>query len=325
MRYTVRRFGEAILLLWAVLTITFVLVHLAPGDPAVLLVAPETSGEGLAARRAELGLDRPAVVQYARWMGDALLGDLGFSFTDGRPVRARIAEVLPVSAVLGVTSLALSLVIGVALGAVQAARPATWVDRVMTVLTTAVYAAPAFWISLALIAAFTYGAARLGVPTGWRLPAFGLRDPASTTDGWQALVDVARHAILPVTVLAAVGAAGVARYARASFADQLSHDWVRTARAKGLTARAVAWRHVLRNALPPLLVLAALMVPGIVAGSVFVESVFAWPGMGRLMVAAVGARDYPLVLGASATYAAVVIGANLVAELLLPVADPRRR
>ena len=137
-------------------------------------------------------------------------------------------------------------------------------------------------------------------------------------------MDVVRHAILPVTVLAAVGAAGIARYARTTVADLTSAEWVRTARAKGLAPRGVYGRHVLANAMPPLVVLLALSLPGVVAGSVFVESVFAWPGMGRAMLGAIAARDYPVVMGATIVYAALVIVANLLADVTLPVLDPRR-
>jgi len=163
-----------------------------------------------------------------------------------------------------------------------------------------------------------------GLPPALRLPAFGIRDPAGVETGWSALIDIARHAVLPVTVLAAVGAAGIARYARSTVADLAGAEWVRTARAKGLPSRAVYGRHVLANALPPLVVLLALSLPGVVAGSVFVESVFAWPGMGRVMVMAISARDYPVVMGATVLYAALVILANLAADLVLPLIDPRR-
>jgi len=152
-----------------------------------------------------------------------------------------------------------------------------------------------------------------------------VRDPAGETRGVAAAIDLARHAVLPVTVLAAVGAAGIARYARGAVADVLANDFVRTARAKGLGPRAVHGRHVLANALAPLVVLFALALPGVVAGSVFVESVFAWPGMGRALLAAIAGRDYPVIMGAAALYATLVVGANLAADVVLPLLDPRRR
>ena len=325
MQSLVRRLGLAILLLWLVLTITFALVRLAPGDAAMLLVPPSASAADADRLRAELGLDAPIAVQYARWMGDALRGDLGESFVHARPVVSVLADAIPLSVGLGLASLVLTFVAGVAIGMVQALRRGRTADVVLTVLTTALYAAPAFWLSLALVAVFTYGAARWGLPPALRLPAFGLRDPAATAGGLAAMLDVARHAILPVATLALIGAAGVARYARTAIADVLEALWVRAARAKGVARGRLYARHVLSNALPPLVVLLALSVPGILAGSVFVEAIFAWPGMGRLMLSAIAARDYPVVLGATALYAALVIGANLAADLVLPLLDPRRR
>lgn len=321
----IRRVAAAAALVWLVLTLTFVLVRAAPGDPAALLVPPSATASDAARLRAELGLDAPISVQYARWAGALLRGDLGESFALRRPVTRVLADALPISLFLGVASLVLTFVIGTVGGSWQATRRGRGADIALTVATTALYASPSYWLALALVALFTYGAARWGFPTALRLPAFGVRDPAADAHGVAALADLTRHAVLPVTVLAAVGAAGIARYARGAVADVLSNDFVRTARAKGLAPAAVHGRHVLANALPPLIVLFALALPGVVAGSVFVESVFAWPGMGRTLLAAIGSRDYPVVMGAAAVYAALVIVANLAADLVLPLLDPRRR
>jgi peptide/nickel transport system permease protein len=320
-----RRVGASALLLWLVLTLTFLLVRAAPGDAAALLVPPTASAADAARLRAELGLDAPLPVQYARWVGAALKGDLGQSFASARPVSAVLGDALPVSLALGVVSLALTFALGVVIGVAQAAQRGRPADAALTVLTTAVYAAPSYWLALALVALFTYGAARWGFPAWLRLPAFGLRDPAGQLSGLAAAADLARHAVLPVIVLTAVGAAGIARYARSGVAELLDQDFVRTARAKGLGERRVLARHVLRNAMPALVVLLALALPGVVAGSVFVESVFAWPGMGRAMLLAIAARDYPVVMGATVVYAGLVIAANLAADLALPMLDPRRR
>jgi peptide/nickel transport system permease protein len=226
---------------------------------------------------------------------------------------------------LGAASLVLTFLIGVPIGMWQAVRRGRLTDHALTVLTTVLYAAPSFWLALALVAVFTYGAAAWGLPPSLRLPAFGLRSPGAELHGTAALLDLLRHAVLPVTILAAVGAAGIARYARSSIADVLSQDFVRTARAKGASPRRVYFRHVLATVLPALIVLFALSLPGLVAGSIFVEAVFAWPGMGRLMVNAIVARDYPLVMGAAAVYATLVLFANLAGDLALAAVDPRRR
>lgn len=320
-----RRIAGALLLLWLVLTITFALIRLAPGDAATFLVPPSATPADAARVRAELGLDRSIWVQYARWAIGLLHGDLGESFSLHQPVARALADALPVSIGLGAASLALTFIIGVPVGMLQAVRRGRPLDRALTIATTFVYAAPSFWLALALIAVFTYGAAAWGLPPSARLPAFGLHAPGVELHGRAALVDLVRHAVLPVSILAAVGAAGIARYARSSFADVLSHEFVRTARAKGVGAARLYFRHVLATVLPALVVLLALSLPGLVAGSIFVEAVFAWPGMGRLMVNAIVARDYPLVMGAAAVYAAVVVFANLAGDAMLPVVDPRRR
>lgn len=320
-----RRLAGAVGLLWLVLTLTFALVRLAPGDAATFLVPPSATAADAARIRSELGLDRPVVVQYALWAAGVLRGDLGESSLRREPVTRAIAEALPVSLGLGAASLILTFLIGVPLGLLQAARRGRFVDRALTVVTTVMYAAPSFWLALALVAVFTYGAAEWGLPAWLRLPAFGLHAPGLEVSGFVALSDLLRHAVLPVGILTVVGAAGIARYSRSSVADVLGQDFVRTARAKGSSPARVNLRHVLSNVLPPLIVLFALSLPGLVAGSIFVESVFAWPGMGRLMVDAIGARDYPLVMGAATVYAALVIFANLAGDVALPLVDPRRR
>ena len=310
--------------MWLVVTLTFALLRLAPGDAATFLVPPGASANDAARIRADLGLDRSMPVQYARWLRGAVSGDLGASFSTGRRVSAVLAEAAPISIALGAVSLALTFLIGVPIGMLQAARHGRPVDRALTALTTAAYAAPTFWLALGLVAVFTYGAAVLGLPPWLRLPSFGLRTPGAELSGWPGVMDLARHAILPVSILAAVGAAGIARYARTSVLDVLRMDFVKTARGKGATTASVFARHILANVLPSLVVLFALSLPGLLAGSIFVESVFAWPGLGRVTLSAILARDYPVIMGATLWYSGAVIFANLAAELALPVLDPRR-
>lgn len=324
-RHILSRIATAMILLWMVATLTFALVRVAPGDPAQFLIAPDAPPEEVARLRTDLGLDKPPVLQYATWLGGVLRADLGESLTQRRAVTAVLADALPVSFFLGGVSLLLSFLLGSMLGLTQAANRGTPLDRLLTVATTTAYAAPTFWVALALVAVFTYGAATWGFPQWLRLPAFGMRDPAGVLEGWPAFADLLRHALLPIVVLTLVGAAGIARYSRAAAADVLTSDYVRTARAKGASTARVHARHVLRNALPPLIVLFALALPGVLAGSVFVESVFAWPGMGRAMLNAIAQRDYPVVLGATIIYAALVILANLAADVTVAALDPRRR
>ena len=318
------RLADALLLLWIVTTLTFVMLHLAPGDPATLLIGPTATAEEIARQRATLGLDRSLPEQYVRWIGALLRGDLGTSLAHGRPVTALVGEALPLSLFLGGTSLLASVLIGALLGWYQALRAGTRADTTVTVLTTTLYAAPSFWLALALLAAATSGAASLGAPAWLRLPAFGVREPAALATGWGAFTDLARHAVLPLLVLTIPGAAGIARYARSSFRDAASAPHVPAAEARGLSRLQLERRYVLRNAWTPIVVLVGLSLPGIIAGSVFVEQVFAWPGLGRTMLSAIAARDYPVVLALTLVYAAAVIAANALADTVVSKLDPRR-
>lgn len=314
---------RTIALYWCVLSLTFVLLRLAPGDPATFLLPPGATPADEVRLRATLGLDRPVAVQYARWMSATLRGDLGVSFTDRRPVTAVLRDALPVSLALGGLSLALSFIVGTFAGIVQAARHRTATDLALTVVSVVLAATPAYWLGLAAIACFTYVASSLSMPMWLRLPAVGMTTPGVDLHGVARLMDLVRHAVLPVTLLSAIGAAGVARYVRTGALDLFDADWLRTARAKGLAERRVLGRHLLANLRAPLVTLFALALPGVVAGSIFIETIFGWPGMGRVMVTSIVARDYPVVLGCTAAYALVVLAANLAAESLLTWADPR--
>jgi peptide/nickel transport system permease protein len=321
----VRVAARTALLYWCVLSLTFVLLRLAPGDPATFLLPPGATAADAERLRTELELDRPVVAQYAHWAERTLHADLGTSFVDRRPVTAVIGDALPVSLALGGASLLLSFLVGTIAGIIQAARHGRATDLVITMVSVILAASPAYWLGLAGIACFTYLASSLGLPLWMRLPAVGMTTPGVRLHGFAHLADVVRHSVLPVSLLAAIGAAGVARYVRTSALDVMRSDWLRTARAKGASERRVLSRHLAANLRAPLLTLFALALPGTVAGSVFVETIFGWPGMGRLMVTSIVARDYPVALGCAAAYGAIVLVANLTAEILLPWADPRVR
>ncbi|HYW31719.1 MAG TPA: ABC transporter permease [Gemmatimonas sp.] len=318
------RVRDALVLLWIVTTLTFVLIHLAPGDPASLLVSPTATAEEVTRQRAVFGLDAPLPVQYVRWLRGVLGGDLGISLASARPVTTVIAEALPVSLFLGAASVLLSFTLGVLLGGFQALRAGRRADTAITVVTTGLYAAPSFWLALALVALATTGASAIGAPAWARLPAFGMQEPAALATGFDRWRDLARHAILPLLVLSIPGAAGVARYARASLMGAAGAPHVQAAAARGLARGRLERRYILRNAWTPIVVLLGLTLPGIIAGSVFVEQVFAWPGLGRTMLSAIASRDYPVVLGLTLVYATVVIVSNLLADSAVAALDPRR-
>lgn len=300
-----------------VVTLMFFLLRLAPGDPALLLVGPSASPAQLAAQRRTLGLDRPLAAQYAAWVGRFARGDWGTSIATGRPVRATLAQAWPATVRLVGISLVLSYLLGLAVGGVQAIRGGT-LDTALSVVTVTLFAMPGYWLGLMLVMLFTY---RLRV-----LPAFGAAGfDADFLTGWDRTADRLRHLALPLTTLTLIGAGGMARFVRGAMLDVRDAQHVAVARAKGLPPLTITVRHVLRNALIPVLTLLGLSLPTLFSGAVFIEAIFAWPGVGRVLVEAVLARDYPVVMAATAVSAALVVAGNLLAEALTMWADPRAR
>lgn len=301
-----------------VISLTFVLLLLAPGDPAQRLLGPAGTPAQLTAQRHALGLDRPVTMQFASWVARAVRGDWGASIATGRPVRALLREAWPATALLVGLSLLLSYVIGLAVGAVQAARSGSRLDTALSVASVTLFALPGYWLGLMLVMVFTYWA---GI-----LPAFGATGlDADLLTGWPRVADQLRHIALPLTTLTLIGVGGAARFVRGAMLDVRSQGFVTTARAKGASPARVMLRHILRNALVPILVLLGLSLPALFSGAVFVEAVFAWPGVGRVLVEAVHARDYPVVLAATTVSAVLVVVGNLVADGVAAFVDPRMR
>ncbi|HKI96255.1 MAG TPA: ABC transporter permease [Gemmatimonadales bacterium] len=325
-RRVVLRLLTGLALVLAVVTATFLLINLAPGDPARLWVGPGAGAAELAAARHALGLDRPLLVRYLAWLGHFVTGDWGTSLVLGRPVRQVLLDALPYTLLLSAASLAVTYVGGIIVGIAQAVKRGTAADTLLTVATLAVYGMPSYWLGLVLVLVFAYVAARHGWPAWLQLPALGASGiDAAFLSPWGKLVDRVRHLALPLATLGAIGIAGTARFVRGAAVDVERQDYVRTARAKGLAPHVIELRHVLRNALLPVITLLGLSLPALFSGTVFVETIFAWPGMGRTLVSAVSARDYPVVLAATAVYAVLVVLGNLLADVLYAVADPRLR
>jgi peptide/nickel transport system permease protein len=300
-----------------VVTLMFVLLRLAPGDPALLLVGPAASAEQVAAQRRSLGLDRPVAEQYVSWLGQFVRGDWGTSIATGRPVRTMLAQAWPATVRLVGISLVLSYLIGIAVGVIQAARRGR-LDTVLSVATVTLFALPGYWLGLMLVMIFTY---RLRL-----LPAFGAAGfDADFLPPAARLADRLRHLVLPLATLTLVGIGGTARFVRGAMLDVAGSQWVTVARAKGLSETRVTLRHVLRNALVPVVTLLGLSLPTLFSGAVFIEAIFAWPGVGRVLVEAVQARDYPVVMAATAVSALLVVLGNLLAEALVRWVDPRAR
>ncbi len=312
--FLVRRLLTMVLVFLVISVLIFALVHAAPGDPVSMMIPPDQYNAGtaeyLARMREQLGLNQPLPLQYVSWLRDAVTGDLGYSVASNRPVSELIAErVGPTIELMGLAML-LGLVIAVPLGVLAAAKRNGPVDYVATVVSLVTISTPTFFVG---IVAIYFLSLRWGL-----LPSSGMSDPA---DG--SLPDVLRHLVMPVTILGLGLAGQFTRYVRASVVSELDSDYVRTALAKGVAMRTVLFRHVLRNALIPVITVVALSFPALLGGAVVVEQVFAWPGMGQLSVTAVQRQDYSVIIGFALLVAILVLVSNLLADLLYAVVDPR--
>jgi peptide/nickel transport system permease protein len=308
--------GLAVVL--GVVTLTFFLLHLAPGDPIDIMLGPAATAEQRAAQRTALELDRPLPAQFTGWLSRFARGDWGNSIAKGRPVRVLLGTAWRQTAWLVGLSLALTYLIGLVVGAVQAARSGSRLDTLLSVTTVTLFAMPGYWLGLMLVLVFTYWA-RL-------LPAFGIAGLDSDYlhgAGW--LLDRLRHLALPLATLTLIGIGGAARFVRGAMLETLSQPFITTARAKGLRPRRVVGHHALRTALTPVVTMLGLSLPALFSGAVFVEAVFAWPGVGRVLVEAVRARDYPVVMAATAISAVLVVAGNMIADVLAAWVDPRVR
>ena len=304
--------------MWGVVTLVFLLLRVAPGDPARLLLGPTATQSQIEEQRHQLGLDRPVAVQYGAWISRVARGDLGTSIATGRPVRTMLAEAWPATALLVSLSLLLSYVLGILLALVQANVSGSRTDTSLSVASVTLYAMPSYWLAVVLILVFAY----------WLrvFPAFGATGlDAEFLSPAGRLADRVRHLALPLLTLTLIGMGGIARYVRGSLVDLQGSQFLVVARAKGLSRESVLLRHALPNALIPVLILLGLSLPALFSGAVFVEAIFAWPGVGRLLVAAVQARDYPVVLATTTISAGLVVVGSLVADGLVVLADPRLR
>jgi peptide/nickel transport system permease protein len=315
-----RRSLQALITFAVALALLFLLMRAAPGDPLFRLSADRPlSAQAIDELRARYGLDRPVGTQMLEFVGGLFRGDLGVSIEHGRPVTSLLAERLPATLLLGGSVLLLNFTVGLWLGVRQAVRHGQREDRWLTTLSLTGYAMPSFWLGLVL-------AWLVGVE--WRLlPAAGMQDPLLESDAsWLVRAgDVLRHLVLPVMTLSIVSIAATMRYQRAAMLEVWRLPYMITARSKGLSEREVTWRHAWRNALFPVITLFGLWLPILVSGSVFVEAVFAWPGLGSLAAGAVGSRDYPLLMGTSVLVAALVVTGGLVTDLVYAWLDPRVR
>ena len=315
--FTLHRTAQAIIILVVVTFLSFLIMNLAPGNALRTFIDPRIPPSDIAAAERALGLNQPLPLQYLRWMSELTQGNLGYSLRTGNAVGTLILSRLgPTITLMGAAFLVMTL-LAILLGVISAARPYSFLDYFVTTFAFAGISIPSFFFALSLIYLFA-------VHLGW-LPTSGLQTYQRTLSGWAALLDRAHHLVLPVAVLTFTGAAELVRHVRSAVSEALRQDYIRTARSKGMRDGAVLIRHALRNSWLPIITLLGVALPRFFSGSVVIEVIFAWPGMGRLLVESVFARDYPVAMGINLFAAILVLLGSFVADLLYGVVDPRVR
>ena len=309
--YSLQRLAQAGLLLFLASVVVFLILRLIPGDPASTIAGPNARPEQLAAVREDMGLTRPLPVQYAIWLGNALRGDLGTSFVSRYPVSDLIRDRLPATAVLAGAAIVLAVVVAVPVGVATAVRRGTWLAHLLAGYTALMLAIPTFWLGLLLLLFF-------GLRLDW-LPMSGYVSPFAEP------IEALRRLILPTVTLAAALSAVLARMLGTSIQEVLHNDHVRTARAKGLAEGPVVRRHVLRNALIPVVTVLGIQLGQLLGGAVITEAIFQWPGLGQLIVKAINDRDYAVVQGTMLFLVVVFVAVNLLVDLSYGLLDPRIR
>jgi len=317
LRYVARRSVQALPILLAIVVINFLLLKLAPGDAVDVLAgeAGSATPEYMAELRAKFGLDQPIPVQLASYVGQVLTGDFGYSFRHEMPVSELILNRLWPTVILMVTTITLAVGLGILLGLLAATGLGTWRDTIISVLALVSYATPLFWVGLMLIVVFS-------INLGW-FPTSGMETIAAFHTGWDRVLDIAHHLVLPAITLSLFYLALYTRLMRASMLEQSGMDYVTTARAKGVPERRITFRHVLRNAILPVVTMAGVQVSSLIGGSVIVETVFGWPGLGQLAFESLFARDLNLLLGIFLISAVLVLAVNLFVDILYTFLDPR--
>jgi len=311
--YVARRILLALPVLVGVSLLVFGVMRLAPGDPAAIMLGAQATAEDVARLRRDLGLDRPVAVQYLQWMGRVLQGDLGRSIPLGREVLPEVLLRFKATVLLTGGALLIAVALGLAAGIVSATRQYSWLDKLSMAIAVTGVSLPVFWTGIMLILVFA-------LSLRW-FPSAGMVSPYGSGGG----ADLLWHLALPAVTLGTASAAAVARLTRSSVLEIIRQDYVRAARAKGLTERAVIARHVLKNALNPILTVVGVQVGYLLGGAILTETVFSWPGLGSMMVRAIQARDYPLVQGGVLLIATTFVVVNLIVDLLYAVFDPRIR
>ena len=316
--FIVKRLTQLLPMLLGASLLVFAVIRLAPGDPYSGLIDPRADPAKVEELRRRHCLDCPMPQQYLRWLTGAVRGDLGTSIRFRIPVAELIGDRLGPSLALGVTSESIVLLAGIPFGILAAVRRGTWVDTAVTAVALSGLAIPAFFFGLLLLRWLSLGGLQI-------LPSAGFTTPGSQLSGVPLLLDAARHLILPATALGVTSIAGLMSHVRSALLEVLQQDYSRTARSKGLPRRTVTFRHALRNALIPVVTMIGLQFGGLMSGAVLTETIFAWPGIGRMIVDAINNKDFPLVQGAIMTFALMYALVNLIIDVTYALLDPRLR
>lgn len=312
--YLIKRILQGVPVLFALSLIIFFVINLAPGDPLAGMMDPKITSEDLARRREQLGLNESIIVRYFKWLKNALRWDFGRSMKVGRkPVSEYIAQRLPNSIILATCSIIISWVLAIPIGIFSALRQYSAADHGITFLVFIGLSLPSFFLGLLSIYLFSF---ILGI-----FPIGGMRTPGQPFS----ILDVLHHLALPALAMGFMGTAGMTRFTRSSILEVIKQDYIRTARAKGLTEKVVVYKHALRNSLIPIVTLFGLNIPAFFGGSVIIERIFTWPGMGTLSISAVFSRDYPVIMAVNMFYAVLTYVGNLIADILYAIVDPRIR
>jgi len=316
LRFLARRLLLTVPVLLGVATLVFALIHLVPGDPAVSMLGEAATPADVAALRGKLGLDDPLPTQYGRFLADAVRGRLGLSLRTGRPVTTELSEKWGATALLALTAMLVALAVALPLGVLAAVRANTWVDNVAMALALVGVSMPNFWLGPLLALLF-------GVQLGW-LPISG-RGPSTAFLFGSVPRVPPEYLVLPALTLGLALAAILARMTRASLVEELKELYVRAARSRGVSMRRTVWRHALRNGLIPIITIVGLQFGAVLTGTIITETIFAWPGLGRLLIQSIQFRDYPMVQGCILLIAVTYVAVNLLTDLAYGFADPRIR
>jgi peptide/nickel transport system permease protein len=329
--YIFRRLVVLLPVLLGVSVAAFLLIHLIPGDPAMVYLGEHATPASIARVQHEFGLDRPLPVQYAIYLWDAVRGNFGESLDSHRPVIAEFIPRFPATIELSLGAITIAVGVGIPIGLLSASRPNSAVDRVGMIMALLGVSFPVFWLGLMLVYVFSVyfhilpTAGQLGVTTTVATITRIVVLDAIVTGNWAAAWDAVRHLVLPSITLSTIPMAIIARITRASMLDSLHQDYIRTARAKGLAARAVVVGHGLRNALLPVVTVIGLQVGSLLTGAILTETIFAWPGVGRFMYDSIQFRDYPVILAGILLFSFVFVLVNLLVDVLYAFFDPRIR